>query len=130
MSLLRGDYEDLLEQKGYAALATNSPSGHPQVTYVAYLFDADGELKLSLNQTRQKTKNLLKDPRCTLFIVDANNPYRTIEVRANAEILDDADFEFARRAGSKYGADFRANDQPGESRVVVVLHPVKVNARG
>ena len=40
----------------------------------------------------------------------------------------DDDYRFARHVGRKYGgADFRYADRPGESRVGVVLHPVRVN---
>ena len=35
---------------------------------------------------------------------------------------------FADMVGAKYGSDLRVHDQPGQSRVVVTLHPHKVNA--
>jgi len=40
----------------------------------------------------------------------------------------DPDYVFADKLGRKYGADVRKMDRSGESRVVVTLHPVKVNA--
>lgn len=85
-------------------------------------------MKLSLNTTRQKTKNLQDHPQCTLFILDRANPYRALEVRARAEITPDDDYAFADRLGRKYGADLRAMDRPGERRVMVTLRPVKVVA--
>jgi len=67
-------------------------------------------------------------PECTLFFLDPANPYRTLEVRARAEVQPDPDYAFAEKLGRKYGgANLRERDQPGESRVVVTLHPVKVN---
>jgi PPOX class probable F420-dependent enzyme len=121
-------HQDLLNAD-VATLATNGPDGYPQVTALWFLFD-EGTLKLSLNTTRQKVKNLQAHPECTLFILDTANPYRTLEVRARAEIAPDADYVFAKKFGAKYGADVSANDRPGETRVVVSLQPVKVNTWG
>ena len=122
-------HQDLLKAE-VAMLATIGHDGYPQVTAIWFLFD-DGTLKLSLNTTRQKVKNLQAHQECTLFILDTANPYRTLEIRARAEITPDADYAFAKKLGAKYGgADLSANDRPGESRVVVSLRPVKVNTWG
>jgi PPOX class probable F420-dependent enzyme len=121
------EFRDLLDAP-YAALATISAEGTPQVTEVAFLHDKEDDLvKLSLNDTRQKTKNLRLDSRATLFIVDPATPLRTLEIRARVELAPDADFAFCKTAGAKYNADFHRHDQPGETRSIVTLHPVKVN---
>ncbi|HEU5100237.1 MAG TPA: PPOX class F420-dependent oxidoreductase [Roseiflexaceae bacterium] len=123
-------HQDLL-QADVAILATNGQDGFPQVTALWFLFDQDGTLRLSLNTTRQKVKNIQAHPQCTLFIIDKANPYRTLEVRARAEIAPDPDYAFAKKLGAKYGgADLSANDRPGETRVVVSLQPIKVNTWG
>lgn len=120
-------HRDLLETDT-AILATNGPDGRPQVTAVAFYHDkADDLVKISLNNTRQKTRNLRRDPRATLFILDPANRLRTLEIRAEAELIADPDLEFCRTAGAKYNADFHRHDQPGETRSQVVLHPTKVN---
>ena len=54
-----------------------------------------GVIRLSLNSSRQKTKNLQAHPEATLFILDPDNPYRTLEVRARAEVGPDPDYAFA-----------------------------------
>ena len=113
-----------------AELATIGPDGYPQVTAVWFLLDDDGVVKLSLNTARQKVKNLRAHPECTLFILDPTNPYRTLEIRARAELEADPDYAFADKVGRKYGADLRTNDRPGDSRAVVTLRPVKVNTWG
>lgn len=126
-SAVPDDFRDLLEVDT-AVLATNGADGLPQVTAVAFLHDReDDRVKISLNDSRQKTKNLRRDPRATLFLFDPANEHRTLEIRARAELLPDPDFSFAKAAGSKYGQDFHAHDQPGETRSIVVLHPLKVN---
>ena len=120
-------HQDLL-QTDIATFITIGPGGYPQATAVWFLYE-DGALKLSLNTTRQKTKNLQHDPHVTLFILDRKDPYRALEVRARAEVAPDEGYVFGNRLGQKYGgADLRQMDGPGQSRVVVTLHPVKINA--
>ena len=131
MPEIPASHRDLVETSQAVALATLGPDGFPQVTAAWFLAEPDGTIKLSLNTTRQKTKNLLRRPEATLFFVDPANPYRTLEVRARAVIEPDPDYAFADRVGAKYGgADLRANDRPGEARVVVAFAPVKVNTFG
>lgn len=123
-------HQDLLKAP-VATLATIGSDGYPQVTALWFLFDEDGVLKLSLNTTRQKVKNLQAHSECTLFILDPASPYRTLEIRARAEITPDPDYTFARKLGAKYGgADVSKNDRPGETRAMVTLHPIKVNVWG
>ena len=107
---------------------THAPSGHPQSTVVAYLHDDDGEVKLSLNTSRKKVRNLRDDPACSFLLLDLVNPLRYLEIRADAEIAPDPGKAFAAKAGAKYDSDFTMYDQPGEERVIVTLRPVKVNA--
>jgi PPOX class probable F420-dependent enzyme len=108
-------------------LATVGADGRPQVTAVWFLYE-DEKLKFSLNTTRRKTANLRARPGCAALIFDPDTPYRYLEIRGDAELAPDDDYAFADREGAKYQADMRAMDQPGESRVVVTLAPVKVNA--
>lgn len=128
MTTFPSTHNDLLTAPGFGALATIAPTGHPQVTRVAFLLDDDGEVKISLNEMRKKVRNLLADRRCTLFLTDDANPFRYLEIRADAEVVPDPDKAFARKAGAKYGSDFTQHDLPGEERMIVVLHPLTVNA--
>lgn len=130
MTTFPESHQDLLKAN-VAMLATIGSDGYPQVTALWFLFDEDGTLKLSLNNARQKTKNLQAHPECTLFILDPANPYRTLEIRARVEITPDPDYAFAKKLAAKYGGvDLRTHDRPGETRVVVSLRPIKVNVWG
>src|SRR5918912_2652415 len=106
MSTFPESHRDLLASD-VAILATIGRNGYPQVTAVWFLHDDDGTLKLSLNTARQKVKNLRQRPECTLFFLDRANPYRTLEVRARAELSSDRDYVFADKVGKKYDADLR-----------------------
>ncbi len=124
-------HRDLLESP-IVTLATINPDGSPQVSAVWFLVDDDGNVAMSLNSRRQKTKNLVRTPVTTLFFVDPANPYRTLEIRARAEIRPDPDYAFADRLKGKYGpgGDVRGNDRPGETRVAIRFIPTKVNTFG
>ena len=129
MIIIPESHQDLLKAD-VAMLATIGNDGYPQVTALWFLWD-DGKIKMSLNTARQKVKNLQAHPECTFFILDTANPYRTLEIRARAEITPDVEYAFAKRVSAKYGGvDFAAMDRPGETRVVVTLLPIKVNTWG
>lgn len=122
---------DLLSNGQVVTLATVGADGYPQVTAIWFLLDDDGKVRVSLNTARQKLKNLARDPHATLFFIDPANPFRTVEIRANATIEPDPDYRFADRVGAKYGGtDLRTMDGPGETRSVVTFEPVKVNTFG
>jgi PPOX class probable F420-dependent enzyme len=119
-------HRELLDAK-FASLATIGSDGFPQVTEIWFLL-VDGELKISLNTSRRKTKNLIARPQCSLFLLDLANPYRYLEVRGRARVEPDDDYAFARSVGAKYGADLKVHDRPGETRVAVTIEPVNVYA--
>jgi hypothetical protein len=128
MATIPDSHRDLLTLP-VATLATLDPDGRPQLTEVWFLAD-DDELKISLNTSRQKVRNLQRDPRCSVLLLDLENPYRYVELRGDAAITPDDDYAFADRLGAKYGADLRENDGPGETRVVVTVRPARVHTWG
>lgn len=119
-------HQDLLDAQ-VATLATIGSDGRPQLTEVWFLAQ-DGQIKISLNNSRQKTKNLTRNPAATVLILDLANPYRYLEIRGDAEVVPDDDYSFAAQVGAKYGGeDLRDRDQPGDTRVTVTIHPTRVN---
>ena len=127
MAAVPDSHRDLLDAP-VATLATVGADGRPQLSAVWFLAD-DDSVRLSLNTSRQKTKNVTARSAATLFILDTANPARYLELRGDAKIDPDPDYAFADQVGAKYGGvDLREMDQPGESRVVVTIEPVRVNA--
>jgi PPOX class probable F420-dependent enzyme len=126
MTTFPESHRDLLDAQ-VASLATIGAGGYPQLTEVWFVHE-DDELKLSLNTSRLKTRNLMRRPQCSLLILDLANPYRYLEVRGNARIEPDEDYAFARQVGAKYGADLSEHDRSGETRVKVTIDPVNVYA--
>ena len=129
MTTIPDTHRDLLDAQ-VAVLGTIGASGRPQLSAIWFLAEGD-TVKLSLNTERQKVKNLQANPGCSLLIVDPATPYRYLELRGDAEISPDPDYEFAGKVGAKYGgADLRDRDNPGDTRVVVTIIPSRVVAWG
>ena len=126
MTTFPESHHDLLDAD-VATLATIGRNGIPQQTAVWFLHD-DGKLKISLNSSRIKTKNLIERPRCSLLILDPAVSQRYLEVRGTVELEPDDDYAFARIMGSKYGADLSEHDGPGDRRVIVTIQPTNVYA--
>jgi PPOX class probable F420-dependent enzyme len=123
-----GSHRDLLDTP-FATLATVGRDRRPQVSEVWFLAEGD-DLRVSLNVTRQKTKNLRANPGVSLFLLDLANPLRYLEVRGDADIAPDDDYSFADRLAAKYGegVDLRQMDDPGQTRVVVTIKPTRIVA--
>jgi PPOX class probable F420-dependent enzyme len=128
VSTVPESHRDLLDSR-FATLATVGRDGRPQVSEVWFLAE-DGAVRVSLNVTRQKTKNLVANPAISVLLLDLANPLRYLELRGDAEITPDDDYAFADRLAAKYGegVDLRQMDAPGQTRVVVTVKPVRVVA--
>lgn len=124
-------HQDLLNV-AVGVLATNGPDGYPQASAIWFIHDDDGFIKFYLTNTRQKVKNLLARDEASFLILEPPNGYKTVELRGRVEITPDPDYAFVPKMVAKYGpVDFKAMDaHTGGSRVVVTLHPEKVNIWG
>jgi PPOX class probable F420-dependent enzyme len=121
-------HHDLLSAP-FATLATVGTSGRPQLTTTYFLASADGTVQLSVNETRQKLKNMVANPKVALHIQDTVEYVRYLELRGDATVEPDDDYLFADRLGAKYGGvDLRNMDRPGERRTVVTIKLTRVRA--
>jgi PPOX class probable F420-dependent enzyme len=130
-TVIPASHADLLESKALADVATIGPDGAPQVNPV--WFDWDGEHVLfSQTTTRQKYRNVQREPRIALSFVDPENPYRYLEIRGKVvEIRPDPEFAFIDKMAQKYiGAEKYPWTQPGDVRVVVVVEPEHTTKMG
>ena len=73
-------YRDLFNKRAFASLGTLMPDGRPQVTPVWVDLDGDHVIFNSA-KGRQKDRNVRRDPRVALAIIDPDNPYRYLEIR-------------------------------------------------
>jgi PPOX class probable F420-dependent enzyme len=130
-TVIPDSHRDLLETTALADIATIGPDGAPQVNPV--WFGWDGQLlSFSQTKTRQKFKNLNKDSRIAISIVDPSNPYRYMEIRGKVvDFIEDPDKAFIDSMAQKYlGQEKYPWNQPGDERVVVVVKPERALTMG
>jgi len=127
--VISASHRDLLETPHTVAFATVGADGQPQVTAIWAMLDGD-VVRTSLTKSRQKYKNLIAHPQVTLFVIDPENPFRTLEIRATAEVTDDPGLEYLQRLLHLYGTDLENFPGPKDDRVVITLHPTRIVENG
>ena len=120
---------DLFKKKAFANLATLMPSGQPQVTPVWVDYDGRHVL-VNTAAGRQKDKNLQRDGRVALSIIDPDNPYRYLEVRGRVveRSGDGADQQIDAMAMKYLGKEKYPFRQPGEVRTLYKIEPEHVTS--
>jgi PPOX class probable F420-dependent enzyme len=117
-------YRDLFNKKAFASLGTLMPDGSPQVTPV--WCDVEGDLVIiNSAKGRQKDRNLRRDPRVSLAIIDPDNPYRYLELRGRVvEITEQGAAAHIDKMAKKYlGVDKYPYKNPNEIRVMYKIQP-------
>nr|WP_103529748.1 PPOX class F420-dependent oxidoreductase [Streptomyces sp. SM12] len=125
--------KDLLDSKTFVTMATLQPDGSPQLSPVWVTRDGDDVL-ISTTEDRRKTANLVRDPRVTVMVNPADQPYTYAEIRGVAELIPDPEGELIdqlalKYVGKKY-ADFNATAGQDAPRVIVRITPRKVVGQG
>jgi PPOX class probable F420-dependent enzyme len=98
---LDDDTRSLLDGKNFAAVATLNEDGSPHTSVVWIARDGDTVL-FSTTAGRRKGRNLARDPRISLTVIDAQNPYHSVDIRGTAELIADPDKSLPRRLSHKY----------------------------
>jgi PPOX class probable F420-dependent enzyme len=115
----------LVDGRNFATIATLNPDGSPQTSVIWVGLDGDAVV-FSSTRSRQKTRNILRDPRVSLTITDAGNPYHAVEIRGTAEVVDDPERELGRLLSHKYVGEDPPAEAPEVRRVVVRVTADKV----
>ena len=124
-------YLDLFKKKAFANLGTIMPDGSPQVTPV--WVDYDGKyVRFNSAMGRVKDRNVRRDPRVSLSILDPDNPYRYLAIRGRVvEITQQGADDHINALSKKYtGNPVYAFRQPGEVRVTYKIEAEKVSSLG
>ncbi len=78
--MLEPTIRDLAQGKNFAALTVIPASGHP-MTHVMWVHADDDHILINTQLGRAKATAMDNDPRVTIAIWDADNPYHYAEVR-------------------------------------------------
>ena len=122
---------DLFQKKAFAQLGTLMPDGYPQVTTV--WVDYDGRhILINTVKGHIKDKNMRRDPRVGLDIVDPENPYRHLSIRGRVvEITEQgADAHIDKMAKKYLGKDTYPRRRADEVRVLYKIEPERAYAMG
>ena len=123
-------YLDLFEKRAFANLGTIMSDGSPQVTPV--WVDYDGKyVRFNSAVGRVKDRNVRRDPRVSVSILDPENPYRYLAIRGRVvEITQKGAVDHINSLSQKYLGRPYPYAQPGEVRVLYKIEPEKVTAMG
>ena len=78
--MLDENIKSLAQAKNFAAFTTLLPGGQP-MTHVMWVDADDEHILINTEVGRQKFLNVKRDPRVTVTVIDADNPYHYGEVR-------------------------------------------------
>ena len=124
-------FQKLLREPAYCQVATLMPDGSPQLTQT--WVDTDGEhILINTFDGSQKVRNVRRDPRVAVNVVDPTNAWRIANVRGRVvEVtMEDADRHIDQLAHKYLGADTYPFRRPGQVRIILKIAVEKVNAIG
>lgn len=127
MAEIPANARHLLEGKHFAHVATLMEDGSPQVSPV--WIGIEGDLVVfNTAEGRLKPKNLRRDPRVAISVVNQENPYENLLIRGRVvEITaEGADEDIDALAKRYLDADSYPFRQPGEQRLIVRIEPERV----
>jgi PPOX class probable F420-dependent enzyme len=109
----------LIDGKNYAVLATVNPDGSPQTSVIWIGRDDDGVLFPTV-AGRVKHRNMVRDPRVSITVIDSADPEIYVELRGRVDsITPDVGRQMDTQLSWKYDGRDPAPDRPGAVRVVV-----------
>ncbi|HET9060113.1 MAG TPA: PPOX class F420-dependent oxidoreductase [Acidimicrobiales bacterium] len=129
--MLDDNLRTLAQGKNFAAFTTLLPSGQP-MTHVMWVDADDEHIYINTEIGRQKFRNVQKDPRVTVTVIDAQNPYRYAELRGT--VVSTVRGEEARQhidvLSEKYTGGPYNPDAIGTERVILKIAPERQRSQG
>ena len=118
---------NLLNEKNLVFIATIMKDGSPQVSPVWANLE-DEHIMVNTAEGRIKHKNVLRDPRIALSIVDSNNPLDMTSIKGIVvEIIPDYDYIHADKLTKKYlGKETYPFRRENEKRIIFKIKPEKI----
>jgi PPOX class probable F420-dependent enzyme len=117
----------LFEGKNFASLATLMKGGSPHVTPTWVDIDkSNNTILINTAKGRIKHKNISRDPRVGVSVMDFSNPYHMVSVRGKViEQINgkEADDHIDKMAKKYMGMDKYPGRAPGEERLLLRIKP-------
>jgi len=122
--------EAFLAKPHLGICATIRKDGSPHLTVVWYEW-ADGEVRLTITDSRVKYKNVMRDPRVSLCVTANEHPYKEVVLEGKAIVEAKGGPELFRRLALKYDGNIEgdkyANYSLGkDNRLVLRFKPDRI----
>ena len=117
---LPDDVRELLDGTNYAHVATVLPDGAPHSVAV-WIATHDGRPYFFTQDRSRKARNLARDPRVAISVVDRRNPYRTAWLRG--AVAETVTGEAALQLIDKLAIKYTGEPFPMRSGTVYVIEP-------
>ena len=124
-------FRKLMREPAYCQLATIMPDDYPQTTQV--WVETDGEhILINTIEGSQKERNVRRDPRVALNVVDPTNAFRIASGRGRGvDVTTEGADRLLDELAKKYlGEESYPYRQPGEVYVTIKIAPEKINEMG
>jgi PPOX class probable F420-dependent enzyme len=108
----------LVDGRNYAVLATVNPDGSPQTSVIWVGRDGD-DLLFSTVEGRVKHRNMVRDPRVSVAVLDSADPEIYVELRGSVTMTPDIGRKVDAELSWKYDGKDPDDDRLGAVRVVV-----------
>ena len=115
---LNDETRRLFDGRHFAVLATINPDGGPQTSAMWVGRDGDDVL-FSTVAGRRKHRNLERDPRTSVTVLDSDDPYNYVELRGRVTIEEDIGRAFDTSLSWTYDGRDPDPDPPGAVRLIV-----------
>jgi|SRR5690606_7328826 len=122
--------QELLDKRAFAALTTLGPDGMPS-TQVMWVDADDEHVMFNTEVERQKFRNVQRDPKVSLAVIDPENPYRYVEIRG--EVVETVAGDEARAHIDRLSQHYTGGPYAmpiGSDRVVCKVRPDRIRAQG
>jgi len=117
----------LFEGKNFAFVATLMKDGWPQIT-PTWVDLEDGRILVNTAEGRLKQKNISRDDRIAISVIDQNNPYHMVTIRGRVveQTKEGADEHIDKLAKKYLGVDKYPLRSPDENRIILKIKPERV----
>ena len=114
-------------QNSFAFLGTLMKDGSPHVTPV-WIDIVDNTILINTTEGRIKQKNVSRDPRVSISLIDEENPYSMVTIRGQVveQTSDGADEHIDKLAKKYLNADKCPGHSPNIKRVILKIRPEKI----
>jgi PPOX class probable F420-dependent enzyme len=115
---------EVLDGPHFAVLATSNADGRPQSSVIFVMRDGE-TVVFSTIKGRLKTRNMARDPRVSLLVVDKEKG-RYVEIRGSVEITDDPEKRLLYEMYDRYMGGMPPPPEPEAERLIVRVRPDKL----